>query len=270
YVAMTRARHTLVLVDDADLFPESKSSFAVCLPQLKEIKNDELVPSLKKVSPEKTFFSEIKPERALSLQDWERARNVPFIRRELPHHLAEKRWAESFEQNASFFEKTSLPSTRQRDERALALAYGVWWHYLCETMPWPDGEGAWKKHFEKAQADSPLPERARLEWDNFLRSELAQLFAPPDLLFHTEMPILHPVEEQRCIDGVVDLAIWNARKQAWLVVDWKTDSATPKTARNLWDIYQPQLQAYKNALQNVSGFPTQVGIYSTMTGLFLH
>ena len=265
YVALTRARHTLLLIDDEKCFGENEFSFASDIPN--KAKGESKIPGKAALTPGEKIPKDSPPsfqkETAVSEKNWKLAHAAPFFRRTLPHQLAhggekgEKKEIEAPEQRL-----LALPEETEwafAAERAAALDYGIWWHHMCEKMPWSQGRGAWQNHFEAWLRTVPAQERARPEWEGFLSSELAQILAA-DVLVHTEWPVLHLVSEDECVEGVIDLAIYDRKREIWTVIDWKTDRAPD--ADELLAGYRPQLTAYQQALQPLCS-QVRAGVYST-------
>ncbi|MFZ5807516.1 MAG: UvrD-helicase domain-containing protein [Verrucomicrobiota bacterium] len=266
YVSLTRARHTLILIDDHLLFENDQDSFGLCLPSLeklpREVSQDARAFSAECSSP--PFEEKI---ISLAAQDFARAQNFPFMQRLLPHALGKDiSSAEEPEQRLLELPKDAEQSFAEAS--VSALNYGLWWHRLCETLPWHRSFGAWNAHFENHLAQSPTPERAQKEWKLFLNSDLVQNIVAhaKNKIFHAEMPFLHPVDTAQCIEGVIDLAIFDPQHSSWLVIDWKTDVVDVDERNFFKEKYAPQLQAYSQALHTLSHSSTQTTLYSTYLG----
>lgn len=266
YVSLTRARRTLIAVDDSEIFKDKNgkpfsSSFAFHLSL--DSFSEKISPL--KVADEKQIV-QLAPETPLTEKEWIFAKRFYFAKRILPHTLTKKSapfGAEEPEQRLLV-----LPQETERlfaTERVSALDYGIWWHHLCETMPWNFSQN-WQAHFENFLVRSPLPDRAQKEWQLFLQSELAKTLHEKNLIIHTEMPVFHPLASGECVEGVIDLAVYDTKNKSWLVIDWKTDET--KDISHLLETYTLQLQAYCNALEILTSQKTSAGIYSTSLGVF--
>ena len=85
----------------------------------------------------------------------------------------------------------------------------------------------------------------------------------------TEMPFFWKMDDDRCLEGIIDLAFFDPTTNEWLIVDWKTN----RVARDKIDIlrvtYRPQLAAYCQAVERTTGHKVRAAIYSTATGEFV-
>lgn len=271
YVALTRAKRTLVLTDDHTLFPAKKAnrSFADLLgmmdldgfPIFTRAWNN-LESTLQPGPPPATpTVPLVLPRLApLSLADMEsasaHARQV--ARRVLPYQLGE----------AMTLTERSLaePETERSAGAEAARAYGIWWHETVELTDWRDDErmqiDRWHSHAEI----SPDERRARREGIRLFESELAQRLRNPKLVIHREMPILWRRSEGECVEGVMDIAAWDPERNHWLIVDWKTNLTGPDGHEHLRAMYEPQLRAYAEALHEISGAPVEAGLHVAATG----
>jgi len=92
-------------------------------------------------------------------------------------------------------------------------------------------------------------------------SELARLLVAPDTLAHAEMPFLWAMNDRECLDGIIDLAIYDRAADCWTILDWKTNRVPPSRAH-----YRPQLSAYWKAASEMLQRPIAAGLYITKTG----
>ena len=198
----------------------------------------------------------VPPNPPLTRDDWEmaltHARAIPH--RVTPHELAQHPPLEAEPERAA-----------ERDERSSAdnpaIRYGTWWHKLMEAVPWAE-PADWDRAFAAALVASPQPDRARREWDIFRASPLARWLATPGLIIHRELPFLWPTPD-RCLEGVMDLAVFSPVDASWRVLDWKTN----RTDRaGLLAIYRGQVEAYVEALKVLLHRPVEGGLYLTATG----
>lgn len=271
YVAMTRAKRTLIVADDYSLFPAKKQnrSFADLLGMMdtegKLILNetwnawsDDVEPL---AAPAQT--SEDQPEPAwppLSTEALAAATQhaSDVSRRILPYQLGEAQ-ARS--------ERALIEPEGERSASAeAARGYGIWWHETIEHLDWRAGRSAWEKTWKAAVPACPQPERGQREGEMLFNSELARRLNQPGLVLHREMPILWRKSGRECVEGIVDLAAWDPQKGAWLIVDWKTNIVGVDGQKHLRQIYEPQLRAYAGALREISGAPALAGVHSTFTG----
>src|SRR5207237_8672892 len=94
-----------------------------------------------------------------------------------------------------------------------ALRYGLWWHDFIERLHWNEDSDSWNRVFDQQKTMSPDPARSLREWklllahlsepDNFRRH-----FDGDMSIVHAEMPFFWRVDNDRCIEGVIDLAFF--------------------------------------------------------------
>ncbi|MEY2527001.1 MAG: nuclease superfamily, partial [Verrucomicrobiota bacterium] len=83
---------------------------------------------------------------------------------------------------------------------------------------------------------------------------------------HAEMPFFFKVDNDRCIEGVIDLAFFERNKGKCLILDWKTDRVPPDNTETLHARYRPQLAAYWKAVSEITKLDVEAAIYSTAAG----
>jgi ATP-dependent exoDNAse (exonuclease V) beta subunit len=74
------------------------------------------------------------------------------------------------------------------------------------------------------------------------------------------------MDESRCLEGIVDLALFDREAGNWLILDWKTNRIAPDEIETLRAQYQPQVAAYWKAITEMTGAAAEAAIYSTATG----
>ena len=152
--------------------------------------------------------------------------------------------------------------------------YGTWWHEFIEHLDWRADAAAWDATFENALAASPDPALSRREW-TLLRTQLtdgsplARLLTAPGAVAHAELPFLWAMSERECLEGIIDLAVFDLAAGSWLILDWKTNRKTEDELPQLSAHYLPQLSAYWQTLTAMLGAPVAAGLYSTATGAWL-
>ncbi len=276
YVSMTRARRTLVLVDDTAILNANNHSFAGRLqvkPAGKSRETWEALPeTLIAEEPEasglrqdeRPTFQEETYDPHCAARAIERA--LSAIKRVLPSSLA--------------IHRTTRPGRDEPEPRLGSefpdevpvidgAAYGNWWHDMMESTPWVDGEKAWLAHFNKHKSlpYCPDPERAEKEIKNFLDSELALLLGRPGMVVRTEVPFLWKDDAQTAFEGYIDLVACDDEKEDWILVDWKTDRPSGKNQEaTLRKQYSPQLEAYTKVLRGIFKKPVHTILYSTNLG----
>ena len=165
YVATTRARHTLVLPLDQEIFSNIKGELLKTA-QLRRLLRDkdvyagefdECASAINEggesksiaAAPEK-IQSKIEP---LPSRELKRAmhRASEFVSRITPS---------AFDADIS---ETPLPRSRLDNSATL---YGRWWHQLLQRLPWKE-EGAWDAMFQAALEHAPDRASAEKEWKLF-------------------------------------------------------------------------------------------------------
>ena len=86
---------------------------------------------------------------------------------------------------------------------------------------------------------------------------------------HAEMPFFWRMDDKRCLEGVVDLALFDPDNNRWFVLDWKTNRIDPDKIDSLRVQYLPQLAAYSKVISETTGAPVTAAIFSTATGEFV-
>jgi ATP-dependent exoDNAse (exonuclease V) beta subunit len=235
YVAATRPKHTLILLDAAALTDKpSKNSLAALLgvvddgaartawqklPEAdgKPARNKTEAKAEGAASPPNIFWPQ--PDFSRKIFTAAPALAEKFVRRVRPstlarHDLPPERTEPDLTAPPDYPEEQPIPSA--------AVAYGNWWHGLMEHTPWAQGREAWAQYWTRRLADAPEPVRARAQKETaqLLNSPLVAQLTEPGLEFAVEMPFLWPEPGgARAFDGCVDLAVWDAKKTRWLVVD---------------------------------------------------
>jgi ATP-dependent exoDNAse (exonuclease V) beta subunit len=282
YVAMTRPKRALVLVDAFALGPDEESLADVLgllpggsartwwesLPMTNAAvasnagTKEEAQPlSMARAWPEWT--AELSKEKFVQA----RARAERLVRRVRPSTLARHAGPTPGVERSEpdLFAPPDYPE--EQPPASAAVNYGNWWHGLMEVTPWAQGPSAWAALWEKNYLMAPDPERARAEGERLLASPLAAQLAAPGLEFVVELPFLWAESGgERAFDGCVDLAAWDAAAARWLVVDWKTDRVEHDATVELRACYGAQVAVYARALGAVYGAPAEAFLYSTRTG----
>jgi ATP-dependent exoDNAse (exonuclease V) beta subunit len=277
YVMCTRARHTLLLIDDKTLFEgqtrRSGWSAAELLKILEGVNRVtwEALPNALTISESPVKIVEEAELPTPGLPSFSRAKlksalkhATDFTRRITPHALAVPGAAESEPEVTSEREEN-----QQRAPDNPGILYGTWWHEFMQTVPWDKPRLAWQKRFDRAFALSPQRERSEREWELFLKSGLAQMLAEKSSIVQREWPFLLLEENQNCVEGVIDLAVYSARDSSWQVIDWKTNRVVGGESAALVDIYRGQIAAYVRALRKLLSAEVRSSLYITQTGEWL-
>ena len=281
YVALTRAKHTLVLAHDHTLFTNKSGLPGNAPARLLRCGDEGPFAALPDAPAACAITSAQQAEKAAHRAHEEsvaplmpfprgsetaaRERATLFIKRN-PSALAEAALADADPAAYQELSRRTGPST--------GALYGNWWHGFIEQIDWRADPAAWDATFAAALADSPEPERSRDEW-TLLRdqltggSDIARLLTAPGVVAHAEMPFLWAMSASECLEGIVDLAVFDPAAGSWLVVDWKTNRKTADELPQLSEHYLPQLSAYWKAASAMLGAPVTAGLYSTATGRWL-
>ena len=285
YVATTRARHTLVLALDEEIFARPNGELQNGA-QLKCLLGEKQVnrPHFDILGVEPTAC----PKTASSGDQLDVGPAVatrPFPQMDRNELKLAKDRAASFVRkfNASGYgeeidrapmdekhEQASLITVARSTTDTPATLYGRWWHDFMRRISWHD-ETLWKQTFDDHQAISPVPNRSAAEWDLFLQClkdepDFAELLARAELAAHSEMPLFWRVDQQNCMEGVVDLALFHRVEKRWFILDWKTNRIERDKINKLRISYRPQISAYWKAVTEMTKQPVRAGIYSTAIG----
>lgn len=273
YVALTRAKHTLVVADDDRFFHRKRPnrSFADLLGLIGEdgtrLFNDawndlpEGHSAGAAAPPAPAIPAEApRPDLTPAAVREAIARACATPRRILPYQLGEA------EARAEMVLAEAGDGHARSAGAEAARAYGIWWHEAVEQLDWAAAAGDQARAWRELLAHCPDPERGQREGELLFASDTARRLASPALVVRREVPILWRRAAHECIEGVVDLAAYDPAAKRWLVADWKTNLVTPGEGGHLRRIYEPQLRAYAEALHAMTGQPVEAGVYSTCTG----
>lgn len=287
YVALTRARHTLVLALDRGLF-SPKTDEAKDFAQLKFLrgnKGESSVQILDALADAPSACPETKRswQRSGATKEADLPQLAPLNDSMITRA---RRHASMFvhKQNPSGYEEPaeaaneSAPARRPRPViRKLAdtpaTLFGSWWHTLFEHFPWKPDPGKWQVAFDTLQVSSPDPARSAREWQHIektLRDDpLSEFLRRRETVVHTEFPFLWPIDEQACLEGVIDLLAVDQNARRCLLLDWKTNRLTSAEAKPMRERYLPQIAAYWKAITGITGFEVDAALFSTALGKFL-
>lgn len=288
YVATTRARHTLVLALDQDIFARSNGEMQTGA-QLKVLIGEREVnrPRFEALDLEPATCSEtaIAGEKAAIIGD---AIAQPFRQIDRKQLKVAYANAASFVRkfNPSSYDEEAVPPvlgeinedassvtfTRSVTDTPATL-YGRWWHNLMQRISWHD-ESSWKQVFEEHQNRSPVPTRSVNEWNLFLQyikndPHFSGLIRDKESIAHSEMPFLWLADKSKCLEGIVDLAVFNNSAGEAFILDWKTNRIErdrPGQIESLRKSYRPQMAAYWRAIGDLSKAEVRAALYSTAVG----
>jgi ATP-dependent exoDNAse (exonuclease V) beta subunit len=288
YVALTRARHTLVLALDAGFFRGKRGVHSDS--QLKWLQADANEPNAQIISA--------LPDRAMACRQTaalhEEHSPEPLVDNLLALRL-ETGWLDIARQRATSIIETvtpsqfapeevpgKTPSTEQwieiepelRPPRIdnPATRYGVWWHDFAEQIPWSEPK-QWTEAFERNLLASPDVARSKREWQLLQKhiesvDGLARHLRDANLI-RQEMPFFWRIDDNKCLEGMIDLALFQADEKRWLILDWKTNRLERDKIDKLHVCYRPQIAAYWKAIAQMTKQPVRAAIYSTSTGQLL-
>ena len=280
YVALTRAKHTLVLAFDRQFFLNKRKQFHANS-QIRWLRagddecNCEVVAALSTQARE-------------CIETRDRQKSAP--REQTRENLGSRHlgWIDDARRSGGRFVHTISPSKFVPDEEVEvaegaetwsqiepelrpsrtdnpATRYGLWWHEFAQNIPWRSPTDAWQPPFDKSVATSPEPARSKREWR--LLSEFVS--KRRDFLAgnaFVEMPFFWRVDEGLSLEGIIDLALFQPGEKSWFILDWKTNRIEHDEIDKLRADYRPQIAAYWKAVEEITQQPVRAGIYSTATG----
>jgi ATP-dependent exoDNAse (exonuclease V) beta subunit len=290
YVATTRARHTLVLALDEEIFARQNGELQKGA-QLKSLLGDDQInrPHFDVLSAETSACAETSKLAKLGAAAVEtetgkpspidvnklklaRKRAASFICKFNPSGYDEQVVRTSMDKSNE--EPLPIPLARSTSDTPATL-YGRWWHNFVQQIPWRADAQLWDAAFSAARARSPEITRSEREWKSF-RAQASNLadfpaeFADESTIVHTEMPFLWRIDEARCLEGVIDLALLESDAKKVFVLDWKTNRITPDKINTLRARYLPQMAAYWRAVGELTEMKVEAAIYSTATARLIH
>lgn len=286
YVATTRARHTLVLAFDRELFLDSKGKLSKRA-QLKLLGgepseyNAEYFETLA-TTPEacaatstaaREFQDGINeapsPPVAVDRKATQKARRraADFVHKFNPSGYDEEIAPAS---NGELNEAARKISVRSRADTPATL-YGSWWHSLFQGVPWHAGIEAAEAVFLQRLTSSPDKRRSAAEW-KLVRAQLRhdpvlkRFLSGDGMRTHAEFPFMWSIDNHACVEGVIDLLVIDEAAGRCLLVDWKTNRINKGDEADLRKRYQPQIAAYWKAVREITKLEVEAGIFATATG----
>lgn len=289
YVAATRARHTLVLALDGEIFARKDGSLqkGAQLKRLLGEKNENALhfDGLSDAGEACAATADATRESAAMLDI--KVASLPRVDRKTGD-AAHKRGAEFVHKfNPSAYDaevaraaeddhvRDAPPVAQQVRSRAdsPATLYGRWWHSLFEAISWRDGVERADELFAAHQTNSPDPNRSATEWKlarQLFREPIFSQFArSASAHAHPELPFVWSMTSRAAVEGVIDLLLVDEAERRALIVDWKTNRISAGGEQRLVDHYRPQLSAYWKAVAAITGLDVAAAIYSTATGTLL-
>jgi len=280
YVALTRAKHTLVVAFDRQFFLNSRRQFhrnsQISLLRAGDAEsNCEAVAALSNEARECIqtrdmqrsapieHISEQFGARELGWIDDARRQAARFVHTISPSKFAQE---QGFEREATADAWIEIePELRPPRISNPATRYGIWWHEFAQKIPWHSQRDAWQTAFEANLCASPEPARSKREW-KLLTKYAAEHFGFFAANIFAEMPFFWRMDEQKCLEGLIDVALFRPDENKWFVLDWKTNHVERDALESLRVEYLPQIAAYWKAVTEITNRPVTAGIYSTATG----
>jgi len=273
YVATTRARRTLVLALDQEIFSNNEGKLPRTAQLRRLVRNadsysgefDDISRTIENVALSETSATpREKSETAiepLAPRELQRAkiRGAEFVRKFIPSSLEEEVDAEI--------------RPRSRLENPATL-YGNWWHRFFERLRWRDGLASAEELFEEQLPGSPDPKAATKDWKATRRN----LFSDPRVAaylshgsthFECELPFSWRINDRTVLEGFIDLLMIDRDANRCLLIDWKTNRIDPGTEESLRQRYRPQIAAYWKSLREITKCDIEAGIFATATGTFV-
>ena len=148
----------------------------------------------------------------------------------------------------------------------MKMAYGQWFHQLMKKMEWSFGCDSWSSTFSEMLGSCPNVKRARIEWESFLTSDLANLLSRHGYSTLRELRVELPrtlggFENQRI--GIIDLCFFDHSKDRCWLVDWKTTRGLdPMNEIGLADFFK-KLWCYKEAINETLNGEVLPSLYLT-------
>ena len=282
YVATTRARHTLVLALDRELFLDSKRKLSRRA-HLKLLLGEPPDANAEQFETLTTTPQACAITSAAALELQSETDALPSSPGVVDQKVVQKagRRAADFVRKISPSglptEEISTAKISQTVERtptsaSPAMRYGVWWHEFVQKVPWKEDAGSWDAIFDEAHSSSPDMARSAREW-NLLREKISTIsaFGPVNgsTVVQAEMPFFWQMDAERCLEGIVDLALFDPSTKKWVILDWKTNRVTREEIDMLRAQYRPQLAAYRKVVSEMAGGEVTAVIYSTANGELL-
>jgi ATP-dependent exoDNAse (exonuclease V) beta subunit len=280
YVALTRAKHSLVLAFDRQFFLNSSGKFhrnsqigllrggdRECNCKVVAALSNEARECTETCDSQRSTTLEHVCERfgtrELGWIDDARRQAGRFVHTITPSQFVQERQVEPNETVDVWIDIE--PELRPPQIGNAATRYGIWWHDFAQKIPWHSPRDAWQTVFDANFSDSPESARSKREWR--LLTEYTSKH--PDFFtanIFPEMPFFWRMDEQKSLEGLVDVALFHPNENKWFVLDWKTNRVERDELENLRVDYRPQIAAYWKAVTEMTKQPVSAGIYSTATG----
>jgi len=274
YVATTRARHTLVIVLDQEIFSGSDGKLPKTA-QLRRLILDKHFYSDEFGQHSSTIDEVLEPSPTAEEASQRKGAEIePLTSSELKR--AKKRASEFVRKitpSALDSEVSTDIRTRSRLD-TLPILYGRWWHKFFQRLDWKGGIDSAQKLFEQELPTSPDAKSAVRDWtatrqNLFSDTTIANFLASDQTLFHAEFPFSWLRNDRSVLEGLIDSVMIERKAGKCLLLDWKTNDISRSDVDIFRDTYRPQLAAYWKAVTEITGLNVQAGLFSTALGRVL-
>jgi ATP-dependent helicase/nuclease subunit A len=274
YVATTRARHTLVVVLDQEIFSSSDG---------KLLKTAQL----RRLIRDKDFYSGEFEQHTSTIEQV--SESSPIVQHASQRNGSETEPLTNDElkraaKRASDFVRKITPSaldsevpadvrTRSRFD-TLATLYGRWWHKFFQRLDWKGGIDSARKLFDKELRVSPDATAAIKDWNAtrqnlFSDGTIARFLESDETLYHAEFPFSWRRNNRSVLEGLIDSMMINRKAGSCLLLDWKTNDVSASDVEIFRQTYRAQLAAYWKAVTEITGLGVEAGLFSTALGRLL-
>ncbi|HTH18500.1 MAG TPA: 3'-5' exonuclease, partial [Candidatus Udaeobacter sp.] len=271
YVATTRARHTLVVVLDQEIFSSSEGKLLKTA-QLRRLIRDKDFYS-DEFNRHSSMIDEVhEPSPIVEHASQQNGSQIePLTNHELKR--AAKRASEFVRKITPSALDSEVPVDLRAHSRldTLPILYGRWWHGFFQRLDWKGGIDSAQKLFEKRLPTSPDAKAALKDWNATRRNlfsdlTIAGFLASDETLFHAEFPFSWCRNDRSVLEGLIDSVMIDRKAGKCLLLDWKTNDVSRSDVEILRETYRPQLAAYWKAVTEITGLNAQAGLFSTALG----
>jgi ATP-dependent helicase/nuclease subunit A len=273
YVATTRARHSLVVVLDQEIFSNAAGELPKTAQLRRLIRNaDSYAGEFDKLTNATEAIEEF--ERSAPPAE-ESGRKIDILTSgELVR--AVKRASQFVRKLTPSALDDEIPAEVRTQSRPdnLATLYGRWWHKFFERLDWKGGLDGAQKLFEKQLPSSPDTNSATRDWATtrqnlFSDANIARFLASDETQFHHEFPFSWRRNVRSVLEGLIDSLMIDREAGRCLLLDWKTNAVSLGEAEAFRGRYRPQLAAYWKAVGEITGLKVEAGLFSTALGRVL-
>jgi ATP-dependent exoDNAse (exonuclease V) beta subunit len=273
YVATTRARHTLILALDQEIFATTQGH----LPRGAQLRR--LVQGADVYQNEFDAHSNtIEGQRDSDTLTPASSKSTDKIDKIDPGEL--KRAAKRASEFVRKFTPSALDEEMPVELRVQtrldnpAMLYGRWWHKLLERIDWKGRSGDAQKLFDTQLPTLPNAEAATKDWNAtreklFSDATIAGFIGRAETQFYREFPFSWRRKNNTVLEGFIDSLMIDREAGKCLLLDWKTNAVSASEVEKLRSRYRPQLAAYWKAVSEITQLDVAAGLFSTALGRFL-